>query len=459
MSGSRERATRTTIRAAMLIATSLLLAACDIEVATNKGGVVTSHPAGINCGTGVPSTQRVCTISSYEKLKSAYGSLGEIRFTATPLDNYRLSHWSGCDRTERLHCFKKTGSDIVVTATFAPITLASDPASSEVLRFVAIGDVGTGKNGQLRVASAVKQICDSATNPCSFAVGLGDNLYEQNVLSPYSSVFDSHFVAPYQKLGFPFYMALGNHDSDLLIDGFGNFTAVGDTQVAYSDVNPQWKMPGRHYQHSHPEGSGTPIATFLALDSTPLMTIIDPSIAYWPQYDLKQGKWAREALAASNATWKFAYAHHPYLSNGWHGNAGSYDGFTPLFYRLSGEYYRNWLQNNICGKVDVFFAGHDHDLQLLHSVPECGNTLFVVSGAGGKSNDPDESVGIEEAQYNPAMFYATDTLGFVIVEIRGNELTLQFYKVPTGDTEAASHGLPISTTPVYSRTFKRREMQ
>jgi hypothetical protein len=57
------------------------------------------------------------------------------------------------------------------------------------------------------------------------------------------------------------------------------------------------------------------------------------------------------------------------------------------------------------------------------------------------------------------MFYATDTLGFVIVEIRGNDMTLKFYKVPTGDTEAASHGLPISTTPVYSRTFKRREMQ
>lgn len=446
-----------TVRALLIAGLTLLLSACDIEVASNTGGVVTSYPAGIRCGTSVPSSHKVCTIRNYEDMDSIHGALDEIRFTATPLDNYRLSHWTGCDRTERLHCFKKTGSDITITATFKPIALATDAASPELLRFVAIGDVGVGKNGQLRVANALQQICDPVTSPCEFAIGLGDNLYEENVLSPYSTVFDSHFVAPYQKLGFPFYMSLGNHDSDLLIDGFGNFTAVGDTQVAYSDVNPQWKMPGRHYQHSHPAGAGAPIATFVALDSTPLMTIIDPSISYWPQYDLKQGKWARETLAASNATWKFAYAHHPYLSNGYHGNAGSYDGFTSMFYRLSGEYYRKWLQENVCGKVDVFFAGHDHDLQLLHSVPECGNTLFVVSGAGGKSNDPDESEVVSADAWNPAMFYVTDTLGFVIVEIRGNDMTLKFYQVPTGDTESATTGLPISQTPVYTHTFKRRQ--
>lgn len=47
-------------------------------------------------------------------------------------------------------------------------------------------------------------------------------------------------------------------------------------------------MPGRHYQHSHPAGSGEPITTFPTMDSIPLMTIIDPSISYWPQYDLNR---------------------------------------------------------------------------------------------------------------------------------------------------------------------------
>lgn len=137
-------------------------------------------------------------------------------------------------------------------------------------------------------------------------------------------------------------------------------------------VPRQWKMPGRHYQHSHPAGSGEPIATFPTLDSIPLMTIIDPSISYWPQHDLKQGKRTRETLTASNATWKFVYAHHPYLSNGFRDNTDSYDGSTLMFYRLSGEYYRNWLRDNVCGKVDVF-SDHDHDLRLLRSVRECGN--------------------------------------------------------------------------------------
>ncbi|MCC1497597.1 metallophosphoesterase [Alcanivorax sp. 1008] len=459
MANIRANAVQGVAKAALIGLGVLLLAACDIDVTTSSGGVVTSYPAAINCGTNLPADKKVCRIQSYENKKDVFGNVSEIRLLATPSKNYSFSHWEGCDRTDRLYCYKSLGSNVSISAKFKYVVANDAPASNEVLRFVAVGDMGTGKNGQLRVANAIQQICDPATNPCHFAIGLGDNIYEKNVISPYDSVFNSHFVTPYEKLGFPFYMALGNHDSDLLIDGFGNFAIAGQTQVLYSNLNSQWKMPNRYYEHSHPANAGAPTASFLALDSTPMMAIIDPLLLIDPEYASRQGTWARNRLASSNATWKFAYAHHPYLSNGKHGNAGNYDGFNgsaPLLYRQAGEYYRVWLKDNICGKVDVFFTGHDHDLQLLHAIPECGNTLFVVSGAGAKRNDPKDTKTSASSKYNPAIYYATDTLGFVVAEIQGNRMKLMYYTVPGGDSDAVNFGLPINSTPAATYTFNRR---
>ena len=39
-----------------------------------------------------------------------------------------------------------------------------------------------------------------------------------------------------------------------------------------------------------------------------------------------QREWLDASLAASNFQWKKSFGHHPYLSNGQHGNAGNYEG-------------------------------------------------------------------------------------------------------------------------------------
>ena len=135
----------------------------------------------------------------------------------------------------------------------------------------------------------------------------------------------------------------------------------------------------------------------------------------------------------------------PTISNGIHGNAGAYDGFTPvepLTERLSGDIYRRWLQQTICGKVDLFFAGHDHDMQVLKSVPECGHTLFIVSGAGAKTR------ALGNPKRNPAYWQIDHQVGFFLVNISGAKLHIKGYIV---DEQT---GTPILT---FEKTFQKRK--
>ena len=312
-----------------------------------------------------------------------------------------------------------------------------------------MGDFGTGTIQQEMVGNAMADVCDQRGG-CNFAIGLGDNIYDENPQTPYADAFVHRFEHPFRNAQFPFYMTLGNHDNSLIIDGIGNFNRTGEVQVEYSyrtdRLTDRWKMPARYYRHDHPAGAGAPTATFLALDSNPFMTVFELDMEYWVWYEWKQGKWARDALASSNATWKIAYAHHPYLSNGLHGNAGNYEGVPVLELftaRFSGETYRRWLVDNICGKVDLYVSGHDHDLQLLHSIPECGNTIIMVSGAGAKTRSLEAG-----ATRNPYWYQQGDTLGFSIGEINGNNLTLTFYTVNPSDGKASI---------AHQQTFKRRK--
>ena len=42
------------------------------------------------------------------------------------------------------------------------------------------------------------------------------------------------------------------------------------------------------------------------------------------------------------------------------------------------------MDDYVCGDIDVYFSGHDHNRQWLE--PTCG-TDFIVSGAGAKTTD------------------------------------------------------------------------
>jgi hypothetical protein len=117
-------------------------------------------------------------------------------------------------------------------------------------------------------------------------------------------------------------------------------------------------------------------------------------------------------LAASSATWKIAVGHHPYRSNGPHGNAGAYDGLPLPF---NGAPVKAFLEQIVCGEADVYLSAHDHTLQWLQ--PTCSGTELILSGAGSSTTSLPGS--------NPVHFQSL-SLGFVYFDIRGNTLTAEF---------------------------------
>lgn len=272
------------------------------------------------------------------------------------------------------------------------------PPIVEVRRFVALGDTGTGSAMQLKVGEAVGTACQSLGG-CDFALLLGDNAYNSGMDSADDPRFVEFFENPYGHLGFPFHVVLGNHDLGGSGSGVSLDQKKGDYQVQYSQRNPQWRMPARHYKVE--EGP----VWMVGLNTTDIFF----------NRDAGQRADVQTWLSGAPTTgWKVAFGHHPYLSNGRHGNAGSYEGvpFVPI---VNGEHVESFMEDMVCGKFDLYLCGHDHNVQDLKAT--CG-TEFIVSGAGAKTTDLKGS--------NP-VHYESDEPGFVVLEASADTMVLRFY--------------------------------
>jgi tartrate-resistant acid phosphatase type 5 len=277
-------------------------------------------------------------------------------------------------------------------------TMGDPGGEPGVVRFAAFGDQGEGNGAQQLVANAAEAVC--ADRGCDFALLLGDNFYDTGVTSVDDVQFLDKFETIYEGLDIPFYVVAGNHDYGTL----ANDWARGNHQVAYTQFSDRWTMPHFWYTFSSDSG-GT---QFFAFDTARMM---------WNHDVGDQRTWMAAELAASTADWKIAFAHHPYVSNGEHGNAGSYQGFPQLPF-ISGVQVEEFLADFVCGQAQVYISGHDHNRQAFD--PVCGTT-FLVSGASAKT---DEFVFRDD---NPTQWGDDTREGFLWVEIEGTELIAAFY--------------------------------
>lgn len=275
----------------------------------------------------------------------------------------------------------------------------ADMGAPEVVRrFVAIGDTGTGSDKQIKVGQSIGAACQTLGG-CDFGLLLGDNVYDSGVSSDNDPLFHSYFTIPYGHLPFTWFAVLGNHDlggSGLGLDLDWN---KGDYQVDYSTRNPKWVMPAKFYQ---------------VLDGPVWLVGLNTTDVFFDRAANQKRTVLEWRAAAPEWPWKIAFGHHPYISNGKHGNAGEYDG-VPFIPIANGEHVKSFMESTICGKFDLYLCGHDHSIQDLQKT--CG-TEFVISGAGAKTT--------ELKGDNPA-HYQSDRLGFVIVEATYARLTLRFY--------------------------------
>jgi tartrate-resistant acid phosphatase type 5 len=280
-------------------------------------------------------------------------------------------------------------------------TDAEPPAP--MVRFVALGDGGEGNDAQYKVADAMLAVCTAKTDDragCDFALYLGDNFYDDGVNSEDDEQFQTKFELPYADLGFLFYVVLGNHD-------YGSLSLLeykADYEVAYGSTGAsKWTMPDKQYTWAAEH------VRFYALDTNSIMLE-----SIWG--DSGQGDFVDGARSAATETWHIALGHHPYLSNGQHGNAGEYEGYDWLPI-ANGETVKDFVDDHLCGKMDLYFAGHDHNRQWLE--PSCGMEL-IVSGAAAKTT---ELVGRDA----PTFYEDASEPGFLWVQIEGDVFVGEFY--------------------------------
>jgi tartrate-resistant acid phosphatase type 5 len=236
------------------------------------------------------------------------------------------------------------------------------------INFIAIGDWGReGKYLQQETADAMGIYAEK--NKTGFVITLGDNIYNTGVTGTddpkWQTCFENVYTA--YSLQVPWYASLGNHDY------YGNVQA----QIDYTNISIRWKMPARYYSFEKDADTNVSVL-FVMIDTNPFPeyyrnmekdgfydSFIDEVNSQNTELQLK---WIDSVLASSNAKWKIVAGHHPVYSGGEHGNTTDLiEKLEPILEKYS---------------VDMYLAGHDHDIQYLK---KDGSTInYFVSGAGSK---------------------------------------------------------------------------
>ncbi|MET0623625.1 MAG: metallophosphoesterase [Pyrinomonadaceae bacterium] len=238
------------------------------------------------------------------------------------------------------------------------------PNKDDSVRFMVVGDTGTGSRQQNELAGVMTRYRQAF--PFEFALMVGDNMYGGEKAADYKNKFEDVYRALLdQKV--KFYAALGNHDES--------------NQRFYDQFN----MNGEEY-YQFKKGD----VSFYALNSNYM--------------DKKQLAWFEEKLKGDTAKWKVAYFHHPpYSSGGKHGSSsGLRDVVEPIFVKYG---------------VNVVFAGHEHFYERIK--PQKG-IYYFISGAGGKLREGD----IQKGSPLTAKAYDTD-MSFMLIEVAGDEMHFQ----------------------------------
>ncbi len=230
------------------------------------------------------------------------------------------------------------------------------------VRLVLLGDTGTGDAAQASVATLMETTC--ATLGCDAVVLLGDNFYPTGVADENDPQWQTAFETPYANLSAPFLAVLGNHDYGGNGIGFEKDRAAA--QVAKGKLGGKFVMPDRFYLHTIGD------VDIFVLDTT--------AILFRDTEDQRAA--IKRWRDTSHARWKIVAGHHPFRSNGVHGDAGSFDGLGATS-DYAGASWREFFARELCDKVDVYVSGHEHDLDW--PIPEdgCAKPELIVSGGGG----------------------------------------------------------------------------
>jgi hypothetical protein len=241
-----------------------------------------------------------------------------------------------------------------------------------------IGDYGWGGQEERDVATLVLDWKPDVI------ITTGDNNYPSGSLQ----TIDDHIGQFYQEYIYPykgafgkgsptktnrFFPSLGNHDWDLGVPRpYLDYFTLPDNE--------------RYYRFSWGP------ADFFALDSA----LDEPDGV---RKNSKQAAWFQEQIAASTASWKIVYFHHPPFSSGHHGS-------SPWMQWP----FQEW-------GASVVLTGHDHSYERF----DINGLPYIVNGLGGGPRYKLEEQRVESSQ----IAYNKDH-GALLIELTNAEMTFQF---------------------------------
>ena len=261
----------------------------------------------------------------------------------------------------------------------------SDPAAAHAL---ILGDwgyldklsaqsFGAGNNfaAQGQVARGMRHFAQANSLTPDALFLLGDSWYGElpgGVASPrWTAQFEQLY--PAETFPGPAYTMLGNHDYQYIPADVNKVEAeleYARTGKGVDGKPTRWTLPARWYTFDFP--AKKPLMRCIVLDSNMPYADGKPrhgdSFTLTPAQQAEQLAWFKQQLdRPRDLPWLTVMAHHPVYSNGPHGD-------HPVL-------VRDWAPLLREHKVDLYMAGHDHDLQMLQLEGE--PTTHVLSGAGG----------------------------------------------------------------------------
>ncbi|MBA3460253.1 MAG: metallophosphoesterase [Deltaproteobacteria bacterium] len=358
-----------------------------------RGEVVLSEPGGepIRRVAG----EYVGDPSRESRRKAAQGVAGEdsaenIYVVAAKLAGLEPNH---------LYCYQVMIDGVALTDP-APLSTATPPGLEEPLKFIAVGDTGTGGPAQQAI---LKRMTES---PFDFVLVLGDLAYESGTAAQLQGKFFSIYKEVLRYA--PIYPAIGNHERRTR-EGQPYFEAF---------VLPE---PERYYSFDWGD------VHFVAIDTT--------------QRDTEQLVWLDKDLKQNKQPWVIVFGHHPMYTNSLRG--------PQLWIRQA---FSKILTDN---KVDLVLTGHEHQYERFR----VAGVNFVVSGGGGGQLTKffGEDRALKQAtKHHFLAFEATAAeLKMKVVDINGREIeTLALTKDrPNQEPKVEVDGKPETTeTPIAPET-------
>jgi acid phosphatase len=251
--------------------------------------------------------------------------------------------------------------------------------AESLFTFFVIGDWGDPDKHQKEVARAM--VAEADKFQPRLIISVGDNFYPNGVASitdpQWKTAFEDMYSAPSLKL--QWYAVLGNHDE----------RGSDEAEFAYQQIDSRWHMPSRYYTHVEPVSEGVE-AQFFFLDTNGNGDEDTASGLDQPQLE-----WLDLELTRSTVKWRFVVGHHPVFSGGHHGSS------LPLIRKLKPLLDRH--------KVQVYFCGHDHDMQHL----KIDNVHYIVAGSGSKTRSTSMTEG---------SLFAAAELGFLRARLFADKL-------------------------------------